>query len=151
MTTSESPSRPEDFVTVNPGLRIPASELRFTAARSGGPGGQHVNTTSTKVTLIFDLAASPSLTEDQRRTVFAKLAGRINQAGELRITASEFRSQAGNKAAAVLRFAELLRQALTPRAKRRRTKPTLASRLKRLEAKRLRGGLKRQRGKPPET
>ena len=146
MTTPTIASPAGDYVTVTDGLRIPSSEIRFTAARGGGPGGQHVNKVSTRITLNFDVANSPSLSDSQRGIILEKLAGRINQEGELRIIAGEYRSQAGNKAAALARFTELLRQALTPRAKRHKTKPTLGSKLRRLESKARRASVKRLRG-----
>lgn len=133
-------------VYIRPNLSIPAAELRFTADCGGGPGGQHVNKVSTRVTLHFDVAASPSLNEAQRQRLREALGTRISQEGELRIVAGEFRSQAANKAAAKMRFVELLNRALTPKALRRPTKPTLGSKLRRLEAKKKRSSLKRLRG-----
>lgn len=132
-------------IFIEPGLRIPEEELTFTAARGGGPGGQHVNKVSTRVTLSFDVAASPSLTEEQRRRIMERLASRVNQEGMLRVTSGEFRSQAMNKAQTRLRFAELLRQALVREKPRRKTKPTLGSKLRRLEAKKRQSRLKSQR------
>ncbi len=145
MTTPDTTSPLREYVTINDNLRIPAAEIRFTAARGGGPGGQHVNKVNTRITLLFDVAASPSLTDDQRRIIMEKLAGRINQEGTLYIIAGEYRSQAGNKAAALTRFKDILRQALTPRVKRRKTRPSLGSKLKRLESKTRRGATKRLR------
>jgi len=145
MPTPESiqPARP--FAVINGELRIPAAEIRFTASCAGGPGGQHVNKVSTKATLIFDVAGSQSLTDWQRQVIMEKLGGRINQAGELRIAASEYRSLAANKAAAMTRFIELLRRALVPEVKRKKTRPSLGAKLRRLEAKKRRGAVKRQR------
>lgn len=145
MTMPETTSPLREYVTISDALRIPASEIRFTAARGGGPGGQHVNKVNTRITLLFDVAASRSLTDEQRRIIMEKLAGRINQEGTLSIIAGEYRSQAGNKAAALARLIDLLRRALTPRIKRRKTRPTLGSKLKRLEMKTRRGATKRLR------
>ncbi|GAB6036546.1 alternative ribosome rescue aminoacyl-tRNA hydrolase ArfB [Fundidesulfovibrio butyratiphilus] len=131
-----------DGVFIEPGLRIPEDELTFTAARGGGPGGQHVNKVSTRVTLSFDVAGSPSLTDEQRRRIMERLASRVNQDGVLRVTSGEFRSQAMNKAQTRLRFAELLRGALVREKPRRKTKPTLGSKLRRLESKKRRSQVK---------
>ncbi len=139
----ETPARP--FAVINESLRIPAAEIRFTASRSGGPGGQHVNKVSTKATLSFNVAASPSLSEAQKALIGEKLGARIGQDGELRIDASEYRSLSANKAAAMTRFIELMRRALAPRVKRVKTRPSLGAKLRRLEAKKRRGAVKRLR------
>ncbi|WP_029456862.1 alternative ribosome rescue aminoacyl-tRNA hydrolase ArfB [Solidesulfovibrio alcoholivorans] len=128
-----------------PGVAVLLDELRFTATTAGGPGGQHVNKVSTKVTLLFDLDGSPSLTEAQKTRLRAALAGRIGKDGVLRVVSQSTRSQSANKELAVDRFAALLREALTPRTPRRKTRATLASKLRRLEGKRQRGAVKRQR------
>ena len=128
-----------------PGISVLLDELRFTATTAGGPGGQHVNKVSTKVTLLFDLDGSPSLTESQKARLRAALAGRIGKDGVLRVVSQSTRSQSANKELAVDRFAALLREALTPRTPRRKTRATLASKLRRLEGKRQRGAVKRQR------
>jgi ribosome-associated protein len=139
----------EEAVEINESVRIPRSELTYRATRSGGPGGQHVNTSSTRVELTWSAAASPSLSDEQRERVMAKLASRLDGEGVLRVAASEFRSQLRNREAATERFAELLRGALhVPRA-RRATRPTRASREERLRAKRLHSARKRERGRAP--
>ena len=145
MTTPGIEAPPGERVHIRANLNIPAAELWFTADCGGGPGGQHVNKVSTRVTLHFDVERSPSLTGAQRQRLKEALGSRISQEGELRIVAGEFRSQAANKAAAKLRFVELLNRALTPRVPRRATKPTLGSKLRRLESKKKRSSLKRQR------
>lgn len=136
-----------EYIEINDELFIPLQELRFTASRSGGPGGQHVNKVSTSVTLAFDVQGSPALGEDQRARILERLANRIGRDGRLLVTASDTRSQSANKDLAVRRFAELLRRALEVRKSRRRTRPTLASRTRRLAAKKTRAALKRTRGK----
>lgn len=146
MTTPGIEAPLGERVHIRGNLNIPASELRFTADCGGGPGGQHVNKVSTRVTLHFDVDGSPSLTDAQRLRLREALGSRISQEGELRIVAGEFRSQAANKASAKLRFVELLSRALTPRTPRRATKPTLGSKLRRLESKKKRSSLKRLRG-----
>jgi ribosome-associated protein len=133
---------------VNDSLRIPDSELTFQTSRSSGPGGQHVNKTETRVTLLFDVAGSPSLSEEQRRILFSRLATRINRDGVLRVVSQQYRSQDANREAAVARFVELLRVSLKRRTPRVRTRATLASKARRLQAKKERGAVKRHRGTP---
>lgn len=133
-----------------PGLVLPLSELRFTATPSSGPGGQHVNKVSTKVTLLFDVDGSPSLSEGQKARLHAALAGRIGKDGVLRLVSQTTRSQFANKEYAVERFAALVREALTPKPIRRKTRATLASKLRRLETKRKHGAVKRTRGSRPD-
>ncbi|MEW5771923.1 MAG: alternative ribosome rescue aminoacyl-tRNA hydrolase ArfB [Thermodesulfobacteriota bacterium] len=132
-------------IPILPGLAIPAEEIAFTASRASGPGGQHVNVTESRVTLWFDLEASPSLDEAQKARIRERLAGRIGKDGRLRVTVQSERSQHQNRAAALDLFAALLAAALAPRKKRRPTKPTKASQERRLDAKRRRSALKRER------
>ncbi|HEX7240304.1 MAG TPA: alternative ribosome rescue aminoacyl-tRNA hydrolase ArfB [Longimicrobiaceae bacterium] len=136
----------EALLAVTPDVWVPRAELEFRATRSGGPGGQHVNTSSTRVELTWSVAASPSLTEEQRARVLEKLANRIDGEGTLRLAASEHRSQHQNREAAVERFTELLREALHVPKPRRKTRPTRASREVRLQSKKRRSDVKRMRG-----
>lgn len=126
-------------------LAIPDDELRFTASRSSGPGGQHVNKVETRVTLRFDVAASPSLTPEQKRRIRSRLASRMSKAGVLRVVAQKHRRQAANREAARQRLAELLCRALRQAAPRRPTRPPAATRRRRVESKRRRGEIKRRR------
>ena len=128
------------------GPAIPEEELTFTASRSGGPGGQHVNKVSSRITLLWDLAASPSLSPEQKEIVHGRLRRRISDEGVLRLSVSDSRSQAANRKLAVERFVELLAEALRPRAPRRATRPTAGSREKRLTEKKGRSRIKRLRG-----
>ncbi len=129
-------------------MLIPSSELTFKTSRSSGPGGQNVNKVETKVTLLFDLDNSPSLSDEQRATIRAAYPGRINKEGILRVTSSKHRSQSANRQAATERFHQLIADALTPTRPRRPTKPSKRAETKRLEEKRKRGEIKRLRQKP---
>lgn len=130
---------------INSRLAIPLAEVHFSYARASGPGGQHVNKVNTKATLLFDVAASPSLTEVDRQKIMTRLAARISKNGILRIASFTFRSQASNRKAALERFVELLAGALVERKKRRATRPTLASREKRIARKKHRAIIKNAR------
>lgn len=132
---------------VSQGLSIPAGELQERFSRSSGPGGQGVNTTDTRVELLFDPASSSALTEVQRARVLAALEERLVD-GHLVVAASEFRSQLRNRRAARERMAALLRDAVAPPGPARRaTRPTAGSRRRRIEAKKRRGQLKAMRGR----
>ena len=133
-------------IAVTEDLWVPRAELDFRASRSGGPGGQHVNTSSTRVELTWDVAGSPSLTEAQRALVRERLANRIDGDGVLHLAASEHRSQHQNREAAVERFVELVGRALHVPKPRRKTRPTRASREVRLQGKKRRSEVKRMRG-----
>jgi len=124
---------------------VPDSELEIRATRAGGPGGQHVNKASTRVEVVWDVAASPSLTADQRALLQQRLASRLDRRGRLRVVADEHRSQLRNREAAVGRLKALVAGALRPRKRRVPTKPTAASRERRIDEKRRRGEKKRER------
>jgi ribosome-associated protein len=124
---------------------IPESELNFDYARSGGPGGQHVNKVNTKVILLFDVQESQSLTGWQKNRILEKLATRINREGILRVSSEKHRSQSMNRDAAVARFAELLDAALTLPKRRRKTRVSRSQKQKRLDTKKKRGQLKKDR------
>jgi ribosome-associated protein len=133
------------YLSVTPELAIPRSELEYRATRSGGAGGQHVNTSSTRIELLWDLPGSIAVTDEQRARLHAKLAGRLDSDGRLRIVASDRRSQQQNRQSADARLATLVRAALVVPKKRRPTKPTRASKEKRLSDKKRRGERKRDR------
>jgi ribosome-associated protein len=113
-----------------------SGELHYSASRSSGPGGQHVNKVSTKMELRFHVASSALLSEDEKALVAEKLAGRINAAGELVLVSQSERSQLQNKEKVTEKFYTLIIRALTPRKKRTPTKPSRASKEERLEGKR---------------
>lgn len=130
------------------GLEIPDSELTFTSSRSGGPGGQHANKTSTRVTLWFNIENSKALSENQKRRILRRLSNRIGKDGFLQVTSSRFRSQAANKTDTIQRFGELLRKGLAKPSKRRKTRVPRAERERRLEVKKKRSETKSLRRKP---
>jgi ribosome-associated protein len=140
----------ETHLRITPHLSIPFSELLIRTSRSGGPGGQHVNKVETKVELQFDVVNSPTLSPEQRQLVLEHLAGEIDSSGNLRITEQRSRSQYQNKELVLNRFAEILRHALKPVRHRVPTKPTKASKNKRVESKRKAGEKKRLRRIQPE-
>ncbi|EWT02640.1 peptide chain release factor 1 [Intrasporangium oryzae NRRL B-24470] len=138
-------------VAPGPGLRrglvIPAAELVERFSRSSGPGGQGVNTTDSRVELLFEPASSSALSEAQRDRLAEAWAGRLI-AGRISIVASEHRAQLRNRAAARERLAALLREGLAPPPPARRaTKPTRGSQSRRIEAKKRRGQVKAGRGR----
>ena len=138
------------FLTINDTVRIPLSELTFKATRSGGPGGQHVNTSSTQVELWWDLAGSPALSDSERILALERLATRLDGKGRLRLVSSKFRSQHRNKEDAVERFRQILASALAEPTPRKATRKPRSADEVRLREKKQRGALKRQR-RPPET
>jgi ribosome-associated protein len=128
---------------VSPTLVIPLTELTWRFSRSGGPGGQHANTSDTRVEVRFDIAGSPTLGPRQR----ARLQERFG--AEVRVVASDERSQARNRDLALRRLGERLAAALRVEAPRRPTRPTKASVRRRLDAKRRQAGKKAERRPPP--
>lgn len=137
----------DDVVQINPGLNIPRSELIYRATRAGGPGGQHVNTSSTRVELSWDVGSSASIDEAQRARIREKLVNRIGEDGWLKLTSASSRSQHQNKEDVTQRFARLLEQALRIPKPRKRTKPSKASKEKRLQGKKRQSQKKQMRGK----
>lgn len=137
----------QDDIVVNNSLTIPSWELTFSFSPSGGPGGQHANKAATRVTLFFDVANSPSLTEAQRKRLTKRLESRLDKDGILQINAQDTRSQHRNREIVLERFEDLLREALKPRKRRRKTRPSRAAHERRLREKKKRGQLKRDRGR----
>ena len=143
---------PDDLPIDATPVVIPAAQLRWRFSRASGPGGQGVNTTDSRVELVFDLASSSALSEPLRRRALTRLRGRL-AGGELVVVAAEHRSQWRNRQAARQRLAELLAGALAPPPPPRRpTRPSRSSQRRRLEIKRQRGSVKadrRDRRQPP--
>lgn len=130
------------------GLVVPAEELMERFTHASGPGGQGVNTTDSRVQLSLNLGTTTALTETQRDRVLKRLGPQLSNT-TLTVTAAEHRSQYRNRKAARRRLAALLRNALEPQRVRRKTKPTRGSQRRRLEAKRHRAEIKRNRKRPP--
>jgi ribosome-associated protein len=129
-------------------LTIPASELDWRFSRSSGPGGQHVNTSDSRVELSWNIAKSASLSDDQRLMLTDRLGRRLVD-GVITVAASEQRSQLRNREIALAKLANLIAESLAPEAAPRRpTKPSRSSKLRRLAAKQLRAATKRQRRRP---
>ncbi len=129
------------------GMTIPAAELTERFSHSSGPGGQGVNTSDSRVQLSLDISTTTALNEVQRARVLERLSSRLAD-GVLTVTSAEQRLQHRNRAAARKRLAEIIREAVTPPVPRRATKPTRASQRRRLEAKKRRSSIKRDRRRP---
>jgi ribosome-associated protein len=134
---------PDDrFLRVTPTCRIPIGELDVHASRSGGPGGQHANTSDTRVEVRFDIARSPSLGPRQRARLLQRLGPTV------RAVASDSRSQARNRELALERLRRRLADGLHVERARRPTRPSRAARAARVDAKKRRGDVKRRRARP---
>ncbi len=129
---------------INRELSVPLAEIELRVSRSSGPGGQHANVTASRVEAVFDVASSPSLREDHRRRVMARVGPRLTA------VAQDTRSQARNRELALERLRSRLAAALAVQRKRRPTGPTRAARERRLGAKRRRGEVKRRRRRPTD-
>jgi len=138
------------LLRINDRISIPMAELRFQASRSGGPGGQHVNTSSTRIELWWDVAGSPSLPESDRNRLLTRLGSRLDGEGRLRLVSGAHRSQLQNRQAVSDRLQAGVADGRKVPKVRRATRPTKASREKRLEEKKRRGAVKRDRRRGPE-
>jgi ribosome-associated protein len=136
------------MIEITSWLSIPEEDLSWKAARASGPGGQHVNKTSTAVELRFDVRGSPLLPEDMKERLTTLAGSRMTQDGVIVLFAQGSRSQEMNRQDATDRLVELLKAAAVRPKRRRPTKPTYASKLKRLEGKSKRSGVKAMRGRP---
>ena len=143
---SDSPPASENLLAVNDSLSIPRSELDVRVSRSSGAGGQHVNKTSSRVEIFWNIPASRALTDEQRARLLDKLSSRLSTEGSIRVVASDLRSQSRNRDLAEERLADLVRRALIVPRKRKPTKPTRAAKEARLESKKRQSNKKKERG-----
>jgi ribosome-associated protein len=134
-----------DAIRVNATVVIPRSALTVRATRSGGPGGQHVNTSSTRIEITWDVTRTRALTEDERARAITRLGARVSDDGTVRVVASDSRSQRQNRERAEARLGDLIRRALTVPKARKRTRAPRAAVERRLQGKRRQGEQKRQR------
>jgi len=144
-----SATAPRNLLAVNESLSIPRSELDVRVSRSSGAGGQHVNKTSSRVEIFWNVPGSRALTDEQRARLREKLASRLTTDGSIRVVASDMRSQSRNRELAEERLAELVRRALIVPKKRRATKPTRAAKEARLDSKKRHSTKKRDRRDTP--
>ena len=135
------------MIKVDSSTFISEDKMFFKFSRSGGPGGQNVNKVSSRVTLFFDVAGSGELTKTQKSRILKQLARRVDKDGMIRVISQKYRTQAANRKSAVRRLEELLKAALKDRPVRRKTAVPCKEKLKRLEEKRRRSFVKKQRAK----
>jgi ribosome-associated protein len=131
-----------DRLEVGHGISIPLEEIEVRASRSGGPGGQHANKTASRIEAVFDVRASPSLTDSQKERIAARLGPRVTAVSQ------DSRGQARNRAIALERLRSRLAGALTPPKRRRPTRPSRGAKERRLESKRRQSQRKQQRRRP---
>jgi ribosome-associated protein len=136
----------DNLLAITPDLSLPLSELEYRASRSSGPGGQHVNTSSTRIEVWWDVAGSATLAPEQRARLLQRLSSRLDSAGRLRLVSGASRSQLRNREAVTERLRAVVAAALAIPKKRKPTKPSRAAKEARLEAKRRRAAIKRRRG-----
>ena len=137
--------RMTSLIEIDEQVRILLRELRFSASRSAGPGGQHVNKVSTRMTLSFDVAGSPSLSDERKRRIASRLGTRMTKRGVLKLHSQRHRSQTANREDLVERFTALLTEAFRERTPRKKTRPSRAGTKRRLLGKQRRAKLKRTR------
>ena len=135
------------MIQITSSLRIPIAELTFTASRSSGPGGQNVNKVSTRITLLFDIQNSPSLSGAQKTKIREFYPTRINKAGVMRLVCQKHRSQLKNRELVIQRFRELIAAAFKPVRIRRQTHIPRAVKEKRLTDKKHRSQIKQNRSR----
>lgn len=145
-----SPRADETGLWVNPSLLIPLAELEFSASRSSGPGGQHVNTSSTRVDVVWNVRRSAVLGDPARTRVLAALASRLSAEGDVRVVASDTRSQKQNRELALERLAAMIHKALLVRKARKKTKPGRGAVERRLAEKKIHSSKKANRAVPSD-
>ena len=143
---SDSPATaPRNLLAINESLSIPRTELDVRVSRSSGAGGQHVNKTSSRVEIFWNVLGSRALNEAERARLKEKLSSRLTTEGSIRVVASDMRSQSRNRELAEERLADLVRRALIVPRRRRATKPTRAAKEARLDSKKRHSTKKRDR------
>ena len=148
--SDHAPWTDDGRLRVNARVAIPAHELEIRATRAGGPGGQHVNTSSTRVEVTWRAASSTALDPEMCERLLTRLGSRLDTTGTVRVVAADTRSQTQNRALALERLATMVAQALVVPKARRATKPTRSSKLQRLDTKKRRSTQKRDRRWKPE-
>ena len=133
------------MIEINKNISIREDELIFKFSRSSGPGGQNVNKLNTRVTLFFDVANASAFSDEQKKRILKRLATRTDKNGVIRVVSQKYRTQKANRGVAVERLVELLREALKKKPVRKKTKVPKWSKQRRLEEKKRRSTLKRQR------
>jgi ribosome-associated protein len=137
----------EHSLRINSRLSIPLDEIEISFTRSSGPGGQHVNKTSTQAELSFDIEHSPSIDVQDRAWLLTQLATRLDSSGKLHVNSQSYRSQLRNKEAALEKLASLIAGAMERPTPRRKTKPSRSAKETRLHSKKMEGEKKRMRSK----
>ncbi len=137
------------MIEINEVLSIPDDEITLTASRSSGPGGQNVNKVNSRITLWFDIGKSTALDDAQKQKLLDALRSRVTGDGVLHVSSQKHRAQGANREAAIARFAELVREALSEQRPRKATRVSKATRARRIEEKKQRGAIKKLRGTPP--
>jgi len=143
--SDSSAAAPRNLLAVNESVSIPRTELDVRVSRSSGAGGQHVNKTSSRVEIFWNIVGSRAVSEEQRARLMERLASRLTTEGSIRVVASDMRSQSRNRELAEERLAEMVRRALIVPRKRKATKPTRAAKEARLDSKKRHSTKKRDR------
>ena len=139
-----------DNLVINRRLTIPASQLSVSFAYASGPGGQNVNKVNSKVTLRWQIREQPLISRAWQERFLQRFGSRVNVRGELVVTSERYRDQPRNLEDCREKLATMLRQVQSPPTVRKKTKPTLGSKRRRLDAKKRQGEKKRLRGRPPQ-
>ena len=135
------------MIEIGNNIFISERELGFKFSKSSGPGGQNVNKVNTRVTVFFNVVENENLSNLQKKQILTKLATRIDKNGVIRIISQKYRTQRANRQAAIEKLTDLLKQATKKKTVRKKTKPSLAAKEKRLKKKKLRSDIKKQRAR----